>query len=102
VTGATPGQLTWGLFLNTGIIGGSFLGAMLSGDFRLRWPRQKAVYLRVLAGGLLMGYGAGLASACAIGGFFTAVPSLGLNGFAFGGSILLGALVGLQVIKRLG
>jgi uncharacterized protein len=94
--------LTWGLFLNTGIIGGSFLGAMLSGDFKLRWPRQKNVYARVLIGGLLMGYGAGLASACAIGGFFSAVPSLGLNGFVFGGSILVGALAGLQLIKRIG
>jgi hypothetical protein len=49
-----------------------------------------------------MGYGAGLASACAIGGFFTAVPSLGLNGFAFGAAMLAGALAGLQVIKRIG
>ncbi len=94
--------MTWGLFLNTGIIGGSFLAAMLSGDFKLRWPRQKAVYVRIITGGLLMGYGAGLASACAIGGFFTAVPSLGLNGFAFGASLLLGALAGLQIIKRIG
>ncbi len=94
--------MTWGLFLNTGVVGGAFLAAMISGDFRVRWPRQGSVYIRVLAGGLLMGYGAGLASACAIGGFFTAVPSLGLNGFAFGGAILLGALAGLQVIKRIG
>ncbi len=88
--------------MNTGVVGGAFLAAMISGDFKLRWPRQTSVYIRVLSGGLLMGYGAGLASACAIGGFFTAVPSLGLNGFAFGGSILLGALAGLQVIKRIG
>jgi uncharacterized membrane protein YedE/YeeE len=88
--------------LNMGIVGGSFIAAMLSGDFRLRWPRQRNIYIRVLLGGLLMGYGAGLASACAIGGFFSAVPSLGMNGFAFGASIFLGALAGLQVIKRLG
>jgi uncharacterized protein len=97
-----PGQLTWGLFLNVGVVGGSFLAAMISGDFKLRWPHQASVYVRVLAGGLLMGYGAGLASACAIGGFFSAVPTLGLNGFAFGASILLGALAGLQIIKRMG
>ena len=94
--------MTWGLLLNLGIVGGSFIAAMLSGDFKLRWPRQKKVYVRVLLGGLFMGYGAGLASACAVGGFFSAVPSLGLNGFAFGASILIGALAGLQVIKRLG
>ncbi len=94
--------MTWGLFLNTGLIGGSFIAAMLSGDFRFRRPRQLSIYLRVLGGGLFMGYGAGLASACAIGGFFTAVPSLGLNGFAFGAAMLAGALAGLQVIKRIG
>ena len=93
--------MTWGLFLNTGIIAGSFIAAMLSGDFRFRRPRQGRVYLRVLAGGLFMGYGSGLASACAIGGFFSAVPSLGLNGFAFGAAMLAGALLGLQFIQRM-
>jgi len=92
--------LTWGLFLNIGIIAGSFIAATISGDFRLRRPRQTAVYVRVLLGGLLMGYGAGLASACTIGGFLSAVPSLGLNGFAFGAAMLIGAFLGLQIIKR--
>jgi uncharacterized membrane protein YedE/YeeE len=75
---------------------------MFSGDFNVRWPRQPNVYLRVLVGGLLMGYGAGLASGCTVGGFFSAVPSLGLNGVVFGASIFLGALGGLQVLKRIG
>ena len=94
--------MTWGLFINTGIIAGSFIAAMASGEFRPRRPRQGSVYVRLLAGGLLMGYGAGLASACTVGGFFSAVPSLGLNGFVFGAALLLGALGGLQVIKRIG
>ena len=75
---------------------------MFSGDFNIRWPRQKMVYLRVLIGGLLMGYGAGLASGCTIGGFFSAVPSLGLNGWVFGACVLAGALGGVQIIKRIG
>ena len=87
--------------LTGGIIIGALIASMISGDFNIRWPRQKAVYPRVLAGGLLMGYGAGLASGCTIGGFFSAVPSLGLNGVVFGGSVFLGAIAGLQVIKKL-
>ena len=75
---------------------------MISGDFRFRRPRQGGIYFRVLSGGLLMGYGAGLASACAIGGFFSAVPSLGLNGFAFGAALFAGACLGLQLIKKIG
>jgi len=100
VVGGAPGQLTWGLVLNIGIIGGSFLAAMFSGDFRLLSPRWNIVS-RLLLGGLLMGYGAGLASSCFIGGFFSAVPSLGLNGFAFGASIFLGAFATLLLMKRI-
>jgi uncharacterized membrane protein YedE/YeeE len=87
--------------LNGGLILGALIAAMFSSDFNLRWPRQKSVYSRVLIGGLLMGYGAGLASGCTVGGFFSAVPSLGLNGIVFGASIFLGAIAGLQVIKKL-
>ena len=43
-----------------------------------------------------MGYGARLAMGCNIGGFFSAIPSLALNGWVFG----LG-LIGVQIIKRL-
>lgn len=98
--GGTPGQLTWELMLNAGIIGGSFLAAMSSGDFRLPWPRRKSVFLRLLMGGLLTGYGAGLASSRSIGGFFSVVPSLGLNGFVFGASIFPGASAALQATRR--
>jgi hypothetical protein len=87
--------------LNGGLVLGALVAAMFSGDFNLRWPRQPNVYVRVLAGGLLMGYGAGLASGCTVGGFFSAVPSLGLNGAVFGASIFCGAIAGLQLIKRL-
>jgi hypothetical protein len=71
---------------------------MLSGDFSLSLPRRNAVF-RLFLGGLLTGYGAGLASSCLIGGFFSAVPSLGLNGFAFGASIFLGAYAALKSAK---
>ena len=81
---------------------GAFIAAMIAGDFKLRWPRQKMVYPRVLLGGVMMGYGAGLASGCTVGGFFSAVPSLGLNGWVFGACILGGALVGIQIIKKIG
>ena len=86
--------------LNAGLILGALIAAMFSGDFNIRWPRQGNVYLRVLLGGLLMGYGAGLDSGCTVSGFFSAVPSLGLNGVVFGASIFIGAVAGLQLIKR--
>jgi len=80
---------------------GAFVAAVLSRNFKIRVPKQKSVYPRVLIGGILMGYGAGLASGCTVGGFFSAVPALGLNGWVFGLFVLIGALSGLQVIKRI-
>jgi uncharacterized membrane protein YedE/YeeE len=88
--------------INGGIIIGALIGALLSGDFRFRWPHQKSIYLRILGGGLIMGYGAGLASGCNVSAFFSAVPSLGLNGFIFGASVFLGSLVGIQLLKNMG
>jgi uncharacterized membrane protein YedE/YeeE len=88
--------------INGGIIMGALVAALLSGEFKIRPVRQKRRYFQILMGGALMGYGAGLAGGCTIGGFFSAVPSLGLNGFVFGGAIALGAFLGLQAIKRIG
>jgi uncharacterized membrane protein YedE/YeeE len=88
--------------INGGMIFGAFIGALLAGEFKLRLPRLKRRYLQAIIGGLLMGYGAGLAAGCTIGGFFSSVPSLGLNGFVFGGALAIGALLGVQVIKRIG
>ncbi len=99
---SAPSLLTWGLMINSGIVFGSFIAALLAGEFKIRLPRQKRRYLQASVGGLLMGYGAGLASGCTIGGFFSAVPSLGLNGLVFGGALALGAFLGVQVIKRIG
>ncbi|MCL4545374.1 MAG: YeeE/YedE family protein [Chloroflexi bacterium] len=48
-----------------------------------------------------MGSGAGLAAGCTIGAFFSAIPSLGLNGWIFGLGLLTGAAGGVQVIRRL-
>ncbi len=94
--------MTWGLMINGGMIFGAFIGAVLAGEFKIRLPRKKRRYLQAFIGGSLMGYGAGLAAGCTIGGFFSSVSSLGLNGFAFGGALALGAFFGVQVIKRIG
>ena len=88
--------------LNGGIILGALIGYLFSGEFRISFPRFKRQYIPVLAGGLLMGYGAALASGCTIGAFFSAIPSLGLNGFVFGISVAGGSLIGVKVVSRLG
>jgi hypothetical protein len=102
MVGAQPGQLTWGLMINGGIVIGAMISAMLSGEFKFKGIKRTRQYIQVLCGGILMGYGAGLASGCTVGGFFSAVPSLGLNGFVFGGAIAVGAYLGVKIVSKIG
>ncbi len=99
---ATGGPwLTHTLTLNVGMVAGSFAGALLAGEFRLRRPKERRRYLQALGGGILMGYGATLAMGCTLGAFFSAVPSLALNGWVFALSLAAGAWVGVQIIRRI-
>lgn len=87
--------------LDAGLVAGALLAALAAGEFKLRVARQPRRYLQSLGGGALMGYGAGIAVGCTLGAFFSAVPSLGLNGWVFGLSLLAGAGIGTGLIRRL-
>jgi uncharacterized membrane protein YedE/YeeE len=88
-------------FLVWGMVFGSFIAALLAGEFKLRLPRQKVRYVQSAGGGLAMGYGAGIAMGCTIGAFFSAIPSLAVNGWVFAVFLALGAWIGVQIIQRL-
>jgi len=90
-----------GTMLDGGLIVGSFIAALYANEFKLRVPRQPVRYVQSVGGGVLMGYGAGIAAGCTIGAFFSAIPSLGLNGWIFGLALFVGAGLGVQIIKRL-
>ncbi|MBM4184398.1 MAG: YeeE/YedE family protein [Gemmatimonadetes bacterium] len=95
--GALANHMTFqvgGMFL------GSFAGAVGAGEFKLRIPKQPVRYLQSLGGGVLMGYGAGIAMGCTIGAFFSSIPSLALNGWAFAIFLGLGAWIGTKIISR--
>jgi hypothetical protein len=87
--------------LNLGIIAGAFIAASLASEFKLRIPKQPRRYVQSLGGGLLMGYGAGLALGCTVGAFFSAIPSLALNGWVFAGALAVGAYAGVKILNRL-
>ena len=91
---------TDGFFLNFGIIAGSATSAIVSREFKLRIPRSPKRYVQSLCGGVIMGYGAGLGLGCTLGAFFSAVPSLALNGWVYAIGLSLGAFLGVQLIKR--
>lgn len=58
--------LDWGVFLVVGIALGSYAAAKGSGEFRWRVPDANTA-MRSLIGGLIMGFGAGIAGGCTIG-----------------------------------
>jgi uncharacterized protein len=87
--------------LNLGVIAGAFIAASLASEFKLRIPRQPLRYIQSIGGGALMGYGAGLALGCTVGAFFSAIPSLALNGWVFAGALAVGAYIGVKVLNYL-
>ena len=94
---------TWftdAFMLNAGIIAGAFTAALLAREFRLRVPRSPRRYLQSLGGGVVMGYGAGLGLGCTIGAFFSAIPSLALNGWVYALALAIGAYAGTAFIRR--
>lgn len=93
---------TVGLAINLGLIGGSLAAALLSGEFKVRVPRQPVRFAQSLGGGALMGYASGLAAGCTLGAFFAAIPSLSVAGWVFGLGLAIGAYGGVQVIRKLG
>jgi uncharacterized membrane protein YedE/YeeE len=95
------GILSHTFLLTVGTFGGSLLAALLAHEFRLRIPRNPIRYAQSLVGGLMMGYGSALALGCTVGAFFSAIPSLALNGWVFALTLMMGAMIGLQVIERI-
>lgn len=91
--------------MDLGLIAGALLAAGLAGRFAPRWripPRHAAASL---IGGMLLGYGAVLASGCNISAYFSGIASGSLHGwvwlvFAFAGNVIgtyLRPLFGLEV-----
>ena len=89
-----------GFMLNAGIVAGAFTAALLAREFRPRVPRGPRRYVQSLAGGVVMGYGAGLGLGCTIGAFFSSIPSLALNGWVYAAALAVGAYAGTAFIRR--
>ena len=80
---------------------GSLAGALGAGEFKLRVPKQPVRYAQSLGGGVLMGYGAGIAMGCTIGAFFSSIPSLAVNGWVFALFLGVGAWLGTLAISKI-
>lgn len=86
-----------GSVLNFGLVAGSFLAALLAGQFGLRLaPRRELVKAGI--GGLLMGVGAVLARGCNVGGFFSGLSAFSLHGLTMAVGLLAGAFLGARYL----
>lgn len=90
-----------GTIRNLGVIAGAFLAALLAGQFRIKKIKSIKHFLVAGAGGILMGYGAGIASGCNIGAFFSSTSSLSLSGWIFGIGLFVGSYFGAKLILKL-
>ena len=100
MTVAEGSWFTSGFFLNFGIVAGALASALFAREFKLRIPQTPIRYVQSIVGGVIMGYGAGLGLGCTLGAFFSAVPSLALNGWVYAVGLAVGAYLGVQWIKR--
>lgn len=83
--------------MNVGIILGAWIAASLAGRFAPGWRVPALSLLAAVLGGLLLGYGARLASGCNIGAYFSGVASTSLHGYVW----FLAALAGTAAGNRL-
>ena len=95
-----------GLFTHTfavtvALLPGSLIGALSSNEFKLRFPPQRRRYVQALGGGVVMGYGSGLAIGCTIGAFFSSISSLSVSGWLFAAALGGSAWLGTLAIQRI-
>ncbi len=83
------------------LIVGAFLASFLSGDFKVRIPRQKKRLAIGFSGGILVGIGVRTALGCNVGLMWTNFAQLGYDGFLFLLAMLAGVWIAVKVQRRL-
>jgi len=86
------GNLNWFSFLVFGIIIGAFIAANIAGEFKIRVPKTTRL-LQQLIGGLIMGIGAVIGTACNVGHILSGVPQLSLGSILGTAFIVLGSWI---------
>lgn len=88
-------------YRNMGIILGALISALIASQFRIKKIKSFKQFLAASIGGLLMGYGASIASGCNIGAFYSGISSLSLSGWIFAAFLFLGSVLGSKLLIRL-
>lgn len=89
----TDGWIVWGMFI------GALITILLSGNFKIRIPRQKRRYIQGFVGGIIAGFGARLALGCNLAAFFTGVPQFSLHSWIFIVATAAGTYLGAKLVN---
>ena len=85
-------KLNWFTFLVIGVVVGSAVAAVIAGEFKFRAPNAKRL-LQQFIGGVIMGIGAVIGTACNIGHILSGIPQLALSSILGGIFIILGCWI---------
>ncbi len=88
-----------GLFI-LALVAGAAVAALAAGEFRPRLARPRALALALL-GGVLLGFGAFVASGCTVGALLSGVMAFSLHGWVFGAGLLAGAWAAVALLRRI-
>jgi uncharacterized membrane protein YedE/YeeE len=88
--------------MDLGIMLGALVAAGLAGRFGPRWRVPARSLVAAVIGGLLLGYGARLASGCNIGAYFSGVASGSLHGWVWFVAAFAGTMVGTRLRPAFG
>lgn len=91
----------WKIYISLGMFAGAVLGAVLSKEFYIRYPRRISEWVLITIGGLLMGIGIRLAFVCNVSTFFGLTPEMNLGGYLAISGIIAGAWVGSIIYKKI-
>lgn len=92
--------LYWKVYVSLGMFSGALFGALVSGDFKLRYPKSTSEWLLMTIGGVLMGIGIRFAFICNVSTFFGTATGLSLAGYLAIVGILAGGYVGSKIYAR--
>ena len=85
-------KLNWFTFLVIGVVIGAAIAALIAGEFKLRAPDARRLVQQFI-GGIIMGVGAVIGTACNIGHILSGIPQLALSSILGGTFIILGCWV---------
>lgn len=85
---------------NIGLFFGALISAFACAEFKIIKIKSFKRVLAAVLGGLLMGYGAGIAGGCNVSAFFTAAASLSVSGWVFLIFLFAGAFIGIKLLSR--